>query len=74
MGGAPKMTPLKLTLTDEDGIIIEEYSLSDFREYDIEDLDVAPKHDIYVIDGEPIYLDDFIRDLRLHFGQDTMQK
>lgn len=41
---------MKLTLTDDDGIVLEVWTIGDKREYDIEDLDAEPEHDFYTED------------------------
>ena len=38
---------LKLTLTDEEGIILDAWTIGEKVEYDIEDLDIEPEHNYY---------------------------
>lgn len=52
---------MKLTLTDNEGLVLGEYSIGGKREFDIEDLDAMPEHDVYLEDGEQIDLNDVVK-------------
>lgn len=43
---------MKLTLTDDEGLVLDEWSIGDKREYDIDDLAAMPQHEIYAEDGK----------------------
>jgi hypothetical protein len=53
------MSAYKLILTDEDGIVIDQWSISTEYDYDVEDINDEGKHDMYVTEKEckrPVYI------------------
>lgn len=52
------MRILQITLCDDEGLVLGEWSIGDKREYDIDDLAATPQHDFYAEDGKDLDLDE----------------
>ena len=54
---------MKITLTDDEGMVLGEYSIAKKREFADDNIDATPEHEIYLEDGKQIDLDFLKRDI-----------
>ncbi len=55
---------MRLTLCDDEGLVLGEWSIGDKREYDPEDLAATPQHDFYAEDGNDLELDEVVTEVK----------